>query len=305
MTEDTKELVERMKALPYFHSIDFGDWKTESWVYPGNVPKNTHLFSVFQLLQGIGVKGQYCLDMGTYDGLTAFILAAMGGKVVATCQFDREQFRLAHQYLCEQDAKFSSVNYIPGFHLEDAHKYSFESKFDLIVLSAALHHMLSPLVAITTLRNLLKENGLLILEVAFVDGDQPAFFLNTEVENPVEGIPTIFIPTRSAVEGALKFCSFEILGAAELDQIGKEGISNYKRIAFVAKATKPSVVPDRTPQLMETHRKSPFFHYIDFNGLEQDDSQPSTISYTGDKYSLVDTQTFQAQLPLQPKFCSV
>jgi len=300
MTKDVNSLIEQINALDYFHSIDFGDWRTKSWVYPGNVPQNTHLFSVFKLLQEIDVKNQYCLDMGTYDGLTAFILAELGAKVVATCQYDRKQFRYAHEYLCHRDQKFSSIRYIPGFHIEEVQNYNFDSKFDLIILSAALHHMLSPLVTLTTFRKLLKEGGLLILEVAFADGDQPTFSLNTEVEDPVEGIPTIFIPTRSAVEGSLKFCSFEILGAAELDQLGKENINNYKRIAFVAKAVKPSSVSNRRPQLVTTHEKSPYFSHINFRELENNDEEVSNISYSGEKYTLIDIGDFETKLPLQP-----
>ncbi|MCL2925881.1 MAG: hypothetical protein MGF17_15030 [Trichodesmium sp. MAG_R04] len=103
-----------------------------------------------------------------------------------------------------------------------------------------------------------------------------------------QGVPSIFIPTTSGREGSLKFCSFNILGVAELNEIGKPNISNYRRIAYVAEAVKPSEVEGRRKQLISTHKSSAYTGHISFPELEKKEFEKSEISYKGEKYTLID-----------------
>ena len=72
----------------------------------------------------------------------------------------------------------------------------------------------------------------------------------------MERVSTIFIPTKSAIEGSLKFCSFNILGVAELNEIGKPNISNYRRIAYVAEPVKPSESDVATATILRQRQPS-------------------------------------------------
>ena len=90
----------------------------------------------------------------------------------------------------------------------------------------------------------------------------------------MERVPSIFIPTKSAIEGSWKFCSFNILGVAELNEIGKPNISNYRRIAYVAEPVKPSESDVATATILRNsnHQKAieqnPYFAWSYF-GLDK------------------------------------
>lgn len=91
-----------------------------------------------------------CLDLGTYDGLIAFVLRKLGGNVTATCQYEREQFKFYQKVL-----EFEDIDYIPRFNIEDITKEFMSRKFDLIILGSIMHHLISPLDALIICRNLL------------------------------------------------------------------------------------------------------------------------------------------------------
>ncbi|MDQ3580852.1 MAG: class I SAM-dependent methyltransferase, partial [Pseudomonadota bacterium] len=57
--------------------------------------------------------------------------------------------------------------------------------FDLIILAGVIYHIFSPLEAIAICRNLLKENGLMLVETAMARGKEPKLMLNTEMEDPI------------------------------------------------------------------------------------------------------------------------
>ena len=83
------EIAEKMQSHDFFHDMDFGDFRTKSFVYPENLPSNYHLYPAFDLLSNIKVQGMNCLDIGTFDGMFAFVLSKLGAaNVDATCQHD-------------------------------------------------------------------------------------------------------------------------------------------------------------------------------------------------------------------------
>jgi 2-polyprenyl-3-methyl-5-hydroxy-6-metoxy-1,4-benzoquinol methylase len=177
----------------WFHAIDFGDFSVSSFVGSQDDPPNSHLYPVFRFLSEISVSGMRCMDMGTFDGLTAFVLHRMGAaRIDATCQYNLTRFKLAKKGL-----NANRVIYHPGTQLEDLLEKFGEAAFDLIVVSLALHHLTSPEEALITCRRLLKQSGLFVLQAIAFKDDAPALFLNTELDVPVSGIPTIWIPTEA------------------------------------------------------------------------------------------------------------
>jgi 2-polyprenyl-3-methyl-5-hydroxy-6-metoxy-1,4-benzoquinol methylase len=76
----------------WFHAIDLGAGLVTPDRFPSGAPPNYTLYPVFQFLEGVDIAGHDCLDIGTMDGLVAFMLGLQGAKVVATDLLEREGF---------------------------------------------------------------------------------------------------------------------------------------------------------------------------------------------------------------------
>jgi len=274
----------------WFHAIDFGN-ATSQGRFPANIPPNYTLYSVFEFLKDISVEGQTCLDLGTMDGLVAFMLKKKkAGRVVASCQHDRPQFRYGCKVLGYED-----IEYLPGLDLSQMQERFGKGSFDLVVMAGVIYHLLDPLNAIAIARKLLKKNGLLLLETAYTAGDQPALILNTETPTPLQEVMTYWLPTKSAVNGMLKFATFDVLGSAASFKSG--------RIGFLARASKPSEVKNRTPQLANTQANALWTGILNFKAMETGTGPCSSIEYRGQGGdSSIDIYTFQSDLPFQPQW---
>src|SRR5690348_18425354 len=89
--------VRAIKRRRFFHDMEIAGIRTGSWVYGDTLPPNYHLFPAFEFLADMSLSRARCLDIGTYDGMTAFVMASLGAKTVdATCQFNLKRFRLIH-----------------------------------------------------------------------------------------------------------------------------------------------------------------------------------------------------------------
>jgi len=66
-----------MEKIDWFHAIDFGGFQSRGRFAKG--AQNKTLLGIFDLLNGLDLKGRNRLDIGTVDGLTAFDIKAKGG----------------------------------------------------------------------------------------------------------------------------------------------------------------------------------------------------------------------------------
>jgi 2-polyprenyl-3-methyl-5-hydroxy-6-metoxy-1,4-benzoquinol methylase len=294
---DAATLVGLIKKEKFFHDMVLPGVRTGSWVYE-NLPPNYHLWPLLRYLGQLNLHEKHCLDVGTFDGMTAFVMAELGAaKVEATCQYDLDRFRLVRAL-----NRYGSVLYHPKTSLKDIASTFEAAQYDVAVISAMLHHLPSPVEALLQARRLLKRNGMLVLESIFIDRDGPALLLNTELDDPVFGAPTIFVPTLAALRGMLRLSAFEIVSETRLlgGAVARE--QNYERVTFLARALRPSQVTGRSAKAAEIHKKAPRFGDVDFERLEVDASPGSDIHYAG----AVGPQTLNIWMdtvdaPLQPK----
>lgn len=281
--------------MSWFHAIDFGDAQS-----PGrapDAPPNWTLFGCFHYLPDIDVRGQRCLDIGTMDGLIAFILSRRGAPdVIATDLYNRDQFRLARA-LAGLDGK---VGYHPHMHINQmSERFGFFS-FDLVAFCGVLYHAFAPLVTLMQCRQLLKEDGLIIVETSAAPGSEATLLFNMEWASPLASeYTTYFVPTKSALEGMMKFAGFEVLGCVTL--------RDRNRITALGRATRPSQVPDRTALMREGHerlaraRNDLITDVMSYYDLENTERERSSICYTGRSPSTeIDIFEFETQLALQP-----
>jgi SAM-dependent methyltransferase len=286
----------------WFHAIDFGEVSSPGRIAPSSPPNYT-LFGIYNLLEGIDPTGLDVIDIGTMDGLMAFILKRLGARrVAATDLWDREQFRIARELLGYRE----EVEYHTALDVRDMVNRFGTNTFDVMVLAGVLYHLLSPLESLIQCRRLLRRNGLLFLETCF-DGSSEEMTLTYNMgldPAPFHEPTTYFLPSLPALLALLRTASFDPLAVVRL----RHGSS---RVSVLAQATRPSDVRDKTElqRLHDTYVDSPHhFAFGDkFYRLEHDEEPPSNSRYTGTSLfeSEVDIFSYLPRVPLQPTWTPV
>ena len=268
-------LVRRIDKREFFHDMLLaGGVRTRSQVYGATFPPNYHLWPVFSYLEKIDLGQADCLDIGTFDGMTAFVLAELGAKsVTATCQHDLKRFRMVRAY-----QGYENIDYRPGVSLSDFPGLFNANDFDLIVISAMMHHLTSPLDAFLEARRLLRRGGLIVVESLFVEGKEPSLALNTEIEDPVYGIPTLFVPSVSALRGMLKLAGFDIISETTIlgGELARE--TNHGRVTMLARAERLENVQGRSEKTIEIHEKAASIGRHDLSDWKREDEPMSRIA---------------------------
>ncbi|MGI9585073.1 MAG: class I SAM-dependent methyltransferase [Acidimicrobiia bacterium] len=284
--------------LAWFHAMDLGDFHSPGRIPPSQ-PPNFSLFGIYQFLEHIDPTGMDVIDIGTMDGLMAFILKELGAsRVAATDLWDRTQFRLARDVL-----GFDDIEYHTALDIMDMPTRFGTRGFDVMVLAGVLYHLLSPLEYLLHCRQLLRRGGLMLMETCYDEtSDEPKLSFNMALDPaPFPEPTTYFLPTLPGLLALLRTASFDPVAVTRLH-------GGSKRVSVLARASRPSDVRGKTP-LQREHDKyvdSPHhFAYGDlFYRLEHDDAPASEVTYAG-SVSLdgeVDIFQYRPALPLQPKW---
>jgi len=268
-------LAKRIGKRDFFHDMILKNGiRTRSKVYGDALPPNYHLWPVFAYLNEIDLSDAECLDIGTFDGMTAFVLAEAGAKrITATCQHDLKRFRMVRAY-----QGYENIDYRPGVSLSDFPNLFEAGSFDLVVSSAMMHHLTGPLDAFLEARRLLRRGGLFIVESLILEGDDPSLALNTEIDDPVYGIPTLFVPTVAAIRGMLKLAGFDILSESAIrgGELARE--TNHGRITVLARASRLSDIGERSEKTIEIHENASKIGSYELDKWECDDEAASSVA---------------------------
>ncbi len=271
---------ERQEALEserFFHDMVLGSSRTGSWVYPAEMPSNYHMYPLFAYLFDLDLAEAECLDIGTFDGMTAFVLHELGARSIhATCQYNLNRFRLARSILGADN-----VIYYPETEIEELTGCFDKHQFDVVIASAMLHHLPSPLNALLLCRQLLKQGGFLVLEAAVTDDDRPTLTLNTELPSAVFGVPTLWLPSIPALRGMLNLASFGIASETLLTGGARARETNHDRVTFLARAVDPAEVTDSTEKTAETLRTLSALGPLDLAELKEGKGGRSPVTYRG------------------------
>lgn len=200
--------LDQVAEKKWFHAIDFGEFASSGRFEPGR-PQNFTLYGVFEYLQALNLNGAAVLDIGTYDGITAFGARALGAKkVCAMDTFKHDTFLLARELLGYGS---DDIAYYPERQIQDLDKTFDPKTFDVIVCAGVIYHMLHPMQAFTECRKVLKDGGVLIMETPFEDGRDDAALLFNGTEHTVNEPYTYFVPTRAALTGMANLSGFRVL----------------------------------------------------------------------------------------------
>lgn len=280
------------EKAPWFHSIDLGDGFISKSRFTENVPPNYTLFGFFDVIKHLDLKNARCLDIGTMDGISSFVMKGLGAsEVVATdigsrntFAFARERLGLDVQYVTDTDL-YNISDKITG-------------KFDVVLMAGILYHVFDPLYAITVARYLTKNNAFAILETHFLkDEKRPIMVFNPGDEEPIDQANFFWRASPSCLEAMFAMCSFKVIARRDVG----------KRVTYLLQAVRPSKMTGLNAITKKIHKDfMRYKHYrenINFNALEQDTTDASTRLITKPQpYVSINVKSFKPEVPYQPKW---
>ncbi|MCU1346703.1 MAG: hypothetical protein JWL70_2969 [Acidimicrobiia bacterium] len=169
------------------------------------------------MLRKANLEGQWCLDLGSMEGLIPVLMKRGGAaRVVATDFADHcaEKMEMVKHYY-GVDFDYGSV----GLMYDLAAKIP-DVGFDLINCSGLLYHVFSPLMVLTGARALLKRNGLMIVSTNVVHDEAPVMHFNHSGRMQPEA-NTFWYPTVGLMDYLLRYLKLQPIDALYMphDQI--------------------------------------------------------------------------------------
>lgn len=277
----------------WFHSIDLGGGVVTRGRFGRDVPPNYTLFGFFDLIRHIDLSAARAVDVGTMDGLAAFVLKELGAPhVLATDLSARPTFRYA------RDRLGLDVDYRTPATVRDLGSLCAPELPNLILLAGVLYHVPDPLTVLLTCRDALPLGGLLILETAFLyDEGRPMMAFNLSSLNPrrLETAHTYWRPSKSAVHAMLHLAAFEVLATRVV----------HGRLTVLAQAKRPSEVEGCDPRITraQVNRDRHYRDIADFDAMEREPGSAPTVQYRGPRDDRVlHRSLFRPSVPFQPRW---
>lgn len=171
MTEatDIELLKNQVNSLIWVHSIDLG----HGIVTPGQWAKPQPLIEM--AFNDIDFVGKKVLDIGCWDGLWSFEAEKRGAAFVyATDDIsqrsykEQKTFHLAHRILGSQVKYFDSLSVFDVKNLG-------VNDFDLVLFCGVHYHLRDPLLALAKLRQVIKPEGLILVEGDVIYGSDESY----------------------------------------------------------------------------------------------------------------------------------
>lgn len=286
------------RRSPWFHSIDFRprlDYVSKSR-FKGDVPPNYTLFGFYWLTNFVKFQGAHCLDVGTMDGLAAFIMRELGAaSVSATDVAERPTFHFARSTLGHD------VDYTTDVDLHSIRDAVGDRTFDVVLLAGVLYHVFDPLAALTMTRRLTKLGGLAIVETHFLpDEDEPIMRFNP---GDAEGIKTttnfFWRASLTCLDRMFHLCAFRVITRVTIG----------KRVTYLVRAVKPSDLAEASEHVRRIHADfMSYAHYrdsIDYDLLERgSDYSDVLLQPVPPQHHRLSVKQFKPDVPYQPPWAA-
>jgi SAM-dependent methyltransferase len=183
-----------------------GNWYHSIELLPGLYTAgkgHRNIALIRDLLRRCEIEGMNCLDVGAADCLSSILMRRRGAlNVMAQDIHDRgTKIRFL------QDTLHIEFTYVGGTNLSDLKRLSEElglSSFDVIVFSGVLYHMPDPLTGLLTVRQLVRDGGLILVETAAVADERMVAYFNAH-GRLYSGTGTYWLPSVELLEYWLRF----------------------------------------------------------------------------------------------------
>ncbi|MFW5740766.1 MAG: class I SAM-dependent methyltransferase [Myxococcota bacterium] len=278
----------------WFHAIDLGGGRVTPGRFDATTPPNYTLFGLFDLIRHVELSKATCFDVGTMDGLAAFVLAGLGARHVVACDMaPRETFQWARDQL-----GYEQIEYRTPVAALDLPELVAGDRPDLLVMAGVLYHVFDPLSVLVAARESLRREGLLIVETIFLRDEPGPRMLFNPCDATARRLPysnIYWLPSKAALHGMLALAGFEVVATRIVNA----------RLTVLARARRPHEMESEHPLIRQAHRCRPHPHYeaADFHAMQRDREPPARVRYegpTGERFLY--RAYYEPQVPHQPRW---
>ena len=175
---DRKTIEENLSKYKWYHLIELED----GIVTPGYAPhvQIPSLKDVHKALRSIPLEGRRVLDIGCRDGLFSFEAEKLGAREVIG--IDNDVSAGATEFLIPY---FGSQVKMYELNVYDLKPETF-GKFDVVIFAGVLYHLRYPFWALKRIRDVMEDDGQLIIETAVLDAfnEYALLYCPSEAESP-------------------------------------------------------------------------------------------------------------------------
>ena len=224
------------------HPILSTNWYHKLELAPGlvtNGPGFDNLVVTREMLNGIDVAGQNCLDIGAMDGLISYLLERRGAA--RSVAYDRNSRPLnpisnGDRFRFAREALGSNVEFLWDMPLKHVWAASADiglRTYDVVVFAGVLYHMFDPLAGLAVARNLVRDGGLIVVETgATLDASAS---MHANVGGRFYPADDYWLPSVRTLEYWMRFLHLEPIDATFLHHRVVDGLPVI-RVAVTCRA---------------------------------------------------------------------
>ncbi len=240
--------------------------------------------------------GTRCLDIGIMEGLVSTLLERRGADVVAYDRiYHEERLNLAREAL---GTKFELIGEpmrggkepgvgMPLNRLPAALATRGHAAFDVVVFSGVLYHVYDPLAALSVVRGLVRNGGMVIIETAAKFDAELSLHLNAASRFTAL---SIWLPSLGVLDYMLRLVRLQPVEVAYFG--GKRG-----RIAIACRAVTEPPGAENDEWITSSMNDFELAEYFDW-GAVQTDAPP--VPYSGGDTTVDLVETVRDTAPLRP-----
>lgn len=218
------------------HNHDFGDFYLSGLMADRHIKIMTNFCTLFPIsLEDF--RGKDVLDIGCWTGGTTLLLSALGSRVHAIEEV--KKYAEMASFLVNSFGINKNIKVLP-LSVYSCNNKDFYKRFDIIYIPGVIYHLSDPLIALRILYNACKLDGIILLESAGINCEEPyckftgsSITFGGEKEMLNRSGWNWFVPSSSALQRMLKEAGF--------DEI--KTLYDYKTGRVYAYARKTSQIP--------------------------------------------------------------
>lgn len=217
---------EEIRSHPAFNGRWFYKLELAPGLYtPG--PDRSAIAQTRELLRRVEVEGTRCLDVGTQEAMVPILLNRRGAAEVVAYDIVLPERRLD----LVREALGVEFETVGGMGLRD---FPQTEPFDVVIFSGVLYHMFDPLSGLATVRGLVRNGGICIVETMVAFDDSLAMHFNAGRYTP----QALWLMTPSCLDYLLRWLRLEPLDVVRL------GTGDTGRMAVACRAVEEPVGDD-------------------------------------------------------------